>query len=416
MSRHNYFYLAAIASLLILSPVYAEDWYRWRGPRLDGISNEVIDFDALGKDRPRTLWTAHVGTGFSSVSVADGKVYTAGNVDQTDFVYCLDAQTGGIVWKHGYPSELWAYLYQGGTNCTPTVDGDRVYFLGRHGELLCLDAGDGRVVWERQLRDELSFTLPDWGFTSAPLILEDVLIVNAGSYGAAFDKATGHELWMTGTGKGGYALTVPLDSDSESALLVFTPTELAAVARQRGDVLWTVPWPTSFGVNAADPIVSKNEVFVSSAYNHGCALLKVSSSGVGEVWRNKELRTHFAPSLLIGGHIYGIDGNDGRNTWLKCLDWKTGAVRWSELRGLGTGGLAAAGNALIVLTETGELVFVASTPEKFQVLARWQIDELTQGSETIDDPKCWTPPVLSNDLIYCRNSAGVLVCLDLPTK
>ena len=60
--------LAAVLAALLRFPGLAADWPQWRGPERNGISLEnVATFPASG---PRLLWSASVGTGFSSISIA----------------------------------------------------------------------------------------------------------------------------------------------------------------------------------------------------------------------------------------------------------------------------------------------------------------------------------------------------------
>src|SRR5678815_4014889 len=113
----------------LTSRVVAEDWFRWRGPNLDGISTEKGWSTEWPKEGPKQLWKASVGTGFSSVSVSNGRICTIGNQNETDTVYCFDANTGTTIWKHSYPCPLESGYYEGGPGSTPTVDGDFVYTL-----------------------------------------------------------------------------------------------------------------------------------------------------------------------------------------------------------------------------------------------------------------------------------------------
>ena len=111
----------------------AADWPRYRGPNLDGISTETgwsVDWPATG---PKQLWKTNVGIGFSSISVADGRAYTMGNRDNQDTVYCFDAASGQVLWKHSYPSKLDPKYYDGGPSATPTIDAGRVYTLSKEG-------------------------------------------------------------------------------------------------------------------------------------------------------------------------------------------------------------------------------------------------------------------------------------------
>src|ERR1041384_693642 len=109
----------------------AEDWFRWRGPSLNGISQEKDWTTDWPREGPRQLWKTNVGFGFSSVAVAQGRVFTLGNRAGQDTVYCFDAERGAPIWKRSYDCVLDPRFYEGGTLSTPTVDGERVYTLSK---------------------------------------------------------------------------------------------------------------------------------------------------------------------------------------------------------------------------------------------------------------------------------------------
>jgi outer membrane protein assembly factor BamB len=379
----------------------ALDWPRWRGPDLNGISQETgwsVSWPATG---PRPVWRAEVGIGFAAVSVAEGRVYTMGNRNDQDTVYCFDESTGREIWKHSYAAKLDAKYYDGGPSATPTVDGNRVYTLSKTGHLFCLEADTGKVVWDRNLSEELGVSIPTWGFAGSVLVEGDALYCNVGSRGTALEKATGKLIWTTGTTEAGYATPVPFVMEGRKGLLIFAARSLVAVDPTHGDELWSHPWVTQHRVNSADPIVQGNLVFISSGYSRGAALLRVAGGTPSVVWESrKNMRNQHSSSVLIDGSLYGFDGDN--NSDLRCVDFMSGAIQWSQ-RGLGKGTLMAADGKLIILSEKGELVIADADPASFKALARAHV----LGG------RCWTQPVLANGRIYCRNAAGHLVCLDV---
>jgi len=386
---------AAAAFACVAGLLSADDWPHWRGPDGNGISKETGWSTAWPADGPKVLWKASVGIGFSSFSVAGGKAYTMGNRDNTDTVYCFDAETGREIWKHSYRCPLGAKYYEGGTHFTPTVDGERVYTLSKFGHAFCLNAADGKVVWSREFAPKP----PTWGFAGSPLILDETVIFNVGERGVALNKADGSEVWQTGKGPAGYSTPVPFQAGDKQALALFAEKSLVSVDPADGRELWRFPWQTTYEVNAADPIVSGDRMFISSGYNRGCALVKFTASSAEKVWENRAMRNHFNSCVLWEGFLYGFD-----ETTLKCIDFATGAEKWSQ-NGLGKASLMLADGKLIILAERGRLVIAPVSPEGFKELASAQI---FQGKV-----KCWTTPVLANGRIYTRTAAGDVACLDV---
>lgn len=395
--------LAGIVAVVagLSSACWSNDWPHWRGPQRTGISQEKGWVSTFPESGPKVLWTANVGMGFSSVSVADGKVYTLGNDEKQDTVFCLDAALGGEVWKHSYPHPLDAKYYQGGSSGTPTADGNRVYVLSRRGHLHCLDAATGAVVWQKNLATELGAKIPEWGFASSVLIDGERAVVNVGTHGAAFEKGTGKLIWKTGGAASGYATPLPFEHNGQKLYLVFAAKELVALKADSGQVVWSQKWVTSYDVNAADPVVvGPDQVFISSGYERGGALVELAGGSPKVVWENKNLRCQLNAPVLIGGHLYAIDGNTGKGQ-LRCVEAATGTVKWTfpDTR---HGALTAADGQLIVVSEKGELMIGEATPTAFQPTSRAQV----AGG------LYWTTPVLSNGRIYIRNGAGVVTCLD----
>jgi outer membrane protein assembly factor BamB len=381
----------------------AADWPRYRGADTSGISTEKDWLGAWPGGQPKRLWKATVGIGFASMTVADGRLYTLGNAQDTDTIYCFDAATGAEQWKHSYKEKLHDHYYEGGPGSTPTVDGDRVYVFSKAGLVLCLEAKTGNVVWTKQVVTDFGCEKPEWGFNGSPHLEGDLVVLNAGNAGLALKKADGSLAWQTGKAAAGYGTAVPFQNQGRRALALFAAKHVVALEPDTGKELWRFPWETSYDVNAADPVVLGNLMFLSSGYNKGGAAIDFSGGQPKQVWFNKELRNHMASSVVIGEHLYGVDGQGGdKDSKLKCVEFKTGKVVWTSPKAA-TGALAAADGKLIWLTGNGEVVVVEASPAGYREITRAQVN----------GGKHWTAPVLANGRLYVRNAKGELVCLDV---
>ncbi len=379
----------------------AEDWSWWRGPDRNGVSQEVDwnhEWPGVGPD---AVWNSDVGTGFSSVVVSDGRLFTSGNTDDVDTLFCLDSKTGVRIWKHSRPCPLDDHFFEGGPTSTPTVDGASVFCLSRTGDMTSLDAKTGDVRWTKNLPNEMGAEVPGWGFAGSPLVLGDLVIVSVGQSGTALNKLTGDVVWQS-EGEAGYMTPLPIPRDGAQSVVIASGKFFYEVDALTGTVKWQHRWLTTFGCNAADPIWDHGRLFISSGYNRGAALLVLSDDAAKVVWDSKDFQNQWSSSVLVDGFLYGVDGNDTSERYLRCIEIETGKVRWSY-EGLGSASLLSAGNRLIILSDQGELVVAPASPEEFKPLARAQV---LMG-------KCWTVPVLANGLLYCRNAVGELVCLDL---
>ena len=381
----------------------AADWPNWRGPNHNGISNETGWLTTWPEAGPKVLWEKTLGTGFASMTIADGRVYAMGNIKDNDILYCLNADTGKEIWKKSYPCPLFKKSHEGGPCATPTVEGDSVYTFSKNGDAIRFKTATGDVVWHKKLNKDLGFKHPTWHFAGSAFIIDNMVILNAGSYGIALNKADGSIIWENGKGAAGYSTAVPFNMDGKKCLALFTAKEMVALVPKTGKILWKIPWKTSYDVNAADAIIEGNKIFLSSGYNTGCAVYTFGSSDFTQDWKNKTMRNHFNSCVLWKGYIYGVDDDKS----VSCLDFKTGDVKWAK-KGFGKGSLMLADGKLIILSDKGKLAIAEASPTEYKELASAQI---------LPKKKCWTVPVLANGRIYARNNPdGQLVCLDVSGK
>jgi outer membrane protein assembly factor BamB len=375
------------------------DWPCWRGPERNGVSRERAWAWSWGSNGPAVLWRTSVGTGFSSFAVAKGWVYTLGNTDDMDTVYCLAADTGAIRWRHTYPCESQPLSYEGGPSATPAVDGQRVFTFSKGGDLFCLDAENGKVVWSKKFAP-WSYQDGDWRntwrYAGSPLVLGDRLFLSLGQAGTAFNKRDGAVDWESPAGHPGYSSPVPFGTGPGEALAFFSGSAVMGVERTSGRQAWRIPWKTLWDLNAADPIIHEGRMFVSSGNGVGCALFDISADPPRELWRNRNLKSTINSAVLWQGHLYGFNDTD-----LSCLSWETGEEQWST-RDLRKGSLIVAADKLILLSETGKLVVAEASSKGYQPLTQAQILE----------GRCWTTPVLSHGRLLARNAVGQVVCLD----
>jgi len=393
----------AVSILILLvaaRPVFAADWPQWRGPNRDGISTESNWLTQWPAGGPKQLWKTNVGTGCSAVAVSHGRLVALGNSNDTETVVCLDAATGKPLWNHSYASPLESRMFEGGPAATPTVDGERVYTLSRAGQLFCLELATGKVVWSKHFQAELAGRMPQWGYAGSPLVLGKALLCDVGATNGstmAFDKLTGKILWQCGNDALGYASLVPFPFKGRQCLATFNAFGLVVREAATGQELARQVWTTAYDGNIATPIIAGDKIFISSGYNKGGAVLQFTGTALTELWQHRDMRNHFNSSVLWHGHLYGFD-----ESTLTCVTFATGTPKWKQ-EGLGKGALMLAGDKLLVLSETGDLVVATATPAGFKELARAKV--LTG--------RCWVVPVLANGRLYVRNNTGDLVCLDV---
>ncbi len=386
-------------------PVAPKSWPNWMGPNRDGISRETDWKSEWPTEGLPVAWSRSIGIGFSSIAIANGRLFSMGHVDGEEIVWCLNAHTGDVIWTHQYPCGLHDNLHEGGPGSTPTIDSGLVYTVGKEGQLYCLNAETGKVIWHVMLQKELEVPLPEWGFSSSPVISGNHVILEAGRV-VSFDKQTGKKNWQSNSHEAGYGSAAIFSQDADAPLIATLDCEGLRISRvDNGEEIAFQSWRSSFRTNATTPIIKGSQIWISTAYNVGCALFEFDGHSLKEVYSNREMRNHFNNSILLDGYLYGFDGNSnlGRVVQLTCMNFQTGEVAWKQ-RGLGCGSLMIANSRLLILSEKGSLLLAKASPTAFEELAQ---SEFLNG-------RCWTVPVLLENRVYGRNSAGNLFCVELP--
>ncbi len=408
--------LAALFHLFFLvftAGSFASDWPQFLGPTRNGVYSGPPLTASWPKDGPPILWQRKVGQGFSGPAVAAGKLILFHRVDDKETVECLDAITGKTLWTFDYPT---AYRddfgFDEGPRATPTISDGHVYTYGAEGVLTCLDLASGKKIWSINGKTDFHAPKGFFGIACSPLIEGNAVILNiGGERGAgivAFDKLTGKILWKTTNDQPSYSSPVAATINNQRYIFVLTLANLVAVDPANGKILFQYPFrpPIRSSVTATAPLVIDDQIFLSASYSLGAVLLKIGPNGPEKIWASDDiLSNHYATSVYLNGFLYGIHGRTDPGfeppASLRCVELKTGKVRWQQ-DDFGAATLTLAGDQLLILTERGELIRAPAAPSSFKALDRAQILPTQVRAH----------PALANGLFYAR-SKDRLICADL---
>jgi outer membrane protein assembly factor BamB len=381
----------------LASSVCAGDWPQYGGPDRNGVSKDEVKVGWAAGGGPKVLWQAEVGIGYSSLAVVGDCVYTmgaeagSGRKIGPSAVVCLKADTGKVLWRQPLGGEEPAG--------TPAVDDKAVYAVARDGTVGALNVADGKVLWQAHLAKDHGVAFGGWKMAVSPLLWEKGTVVLDVGKVLALDRATGKQVWSAGGGKAGYSSAVPFTLDGKTYMTTFNGKGLG-VAEVAGKEVASTEWKTSWDVNAALPLIDGKMIFIASGYGRGAGLFEFNGSGLKPVYDKKVMRSQCNGPVLIGGHVYGPDGQAGSSGALQCVEMKSGEVKWSQP--MKPGALVAAGGKLIVQADGGELTIVEASPAAYKEL----------GKAKVLSGKCWTAPAVAGGRIYCRSYDGKVVCLD----
>jgi outer membrane protein assembly factor BamB len=386
------------------------DFPRYRGARGDGvvIPAELLQLD-WSKQPPRELWRHPCGGGFAGFAVAGNVAVTVEQRRDKETVVCYDRETGKERWAFSY-DESFRHPTGHGPRATPTIADGEVYSLGATGLLVCLEGKTGKLRWSVDVLKDNEAKRVEWGMTSSPLVLGDLVIVNAGVDPknnverslVAYRRKDHRRVWGAGSFKAAYSSPVRARLLGREQVLIFHASGLTSVDPKTGKELWQYPWKTGMDMNIIQPLVlGENRVFLSSETSNGCALLEVSRQGdeftPREVWANHNLCSKFSNPVALGGAIYGL--SDGS---MVCIDQQTGRRHWRG-RYYGHGQMLAVGGSLVVLSERGYVAVVAADVKRFRELSRL---EVFAG-------RTWNTPALAGRQLFLRNDAE-MACFELP--
>lgn len=387
------------------------DWTHWRGANFEGKSA----FTGIKTDWSKgleKLWQVNYicqdkGTAsWSSPVVQGNRLIVPGRDAKNDLIFCINADTGELIWKGSYPAEA-GDSHGPGSRATPFITEDHVYTFGRSGDLVCWQLEDGKLLWHKNVKDEGGVE-PTWGFSTTPLILDDKVIVQGGGKALvmAYDKLTGSLLWKSMEGDAGYAAAITMNLGNEVKLLIYQGTGLSCLDPKDGKMLWTAPWTTDYGVNATTPVVSNDIVFHTSGYKMGGEALKVTNNGYTVLWKNNIIEAQHSDPILIDGYLYGYSGESSRiNGQFKCVELLTGKEIWSTGE-IGQGTTTFVDGHLICQDIKGNIFLVKPSPSSFV-----KEGEIHSAIEDVKNP-AWTVPVVANGKLYLRYLQQ-LVCYKL---
>jgi outer membrane protein assembly factor BamB len=362
-------YLLGTISVALL--VVAADWPQFLGPTRDGI--------APGP-RPGTkaelLWKQDVGRGFAGPVIADGRVILFERVKDRETIVALDVNTGQKVWTFDYDTKYQDdFGFDDGPRSAPTVAGGKIYTFGAEGMLTCVSASNGKRNWSIDTHNKYGFKKGWFGAAGAPLVEGNLVMINVGGSNnagiVAFDRETGKQVWTATQDEASYSSGMVATIGNERHALFLTRAGLVDLEPASGKVRFQFPWRSrnDASVNAATPLVVGDLVFISSSYRTGAALLRVSGSKYEKLWSNDEsMSSHYSTPVHKDGFLFGFHGRQESGQALRCIELRTGKVKWTD-DDFGAGTVTLVEDELLILRENGELVWAPATPKGFTAAA-----------------------------------------------
>lgn len=403
------FWPAVLSAGIALSMARAQDWPQFLGPNRNGTVTEANLAAAWPKEGPSKIAERKMGQGFSGPVLAQNRLILFHRIGNRETIECLDPAVREVLWKFDYVTRYSDdFGFDDGPRATPAIADGKVYTFGAEGMLHCLDLETGMKQWAVPTQEEFRAAKGFFGMACSPLVQGSYVLLNIGGPDGAgivaFDKNNGRLAWKATDHEASYSSPAAATIAGQSRAVFFTRTGLLVVNPDTGHIQFEFKWRPRMNasVNAATPLVIGGSIFLSTSYDTGAILLDVQGGKLQQVWASDEsLSNHYATSVPRDGFLYGFHGRQEYGPSLRCVEWRTGRVRWSEDR-FPAGTVTLAGESLLVLLEDGRLLQIKATPEKFSMLGQAQI--LPTGVRAY--------PALAGGWFYAR-SKDRLVCVDL---
>jgi outer membrane protein assembly factor BamB len=375
------------------------------GPNRDGVLPGPVLNTNWTAHPPQEIWRRPVGAGWSGFAIMGEVCVTQEQDGPDECVVARALATGHELWRHRYVARYNTTIAGEGPRATPTIVSNRVYTFGATGILNCLDLTTGQRIWSCDVVQDSGGEIPQWGATSSPLMVDDLVIVHGGEGGShslfAYQAQDGQSVWRGGMSPS-YSTPILATLAGVSQVLALNDGSASGHNPRTGVTLWERSWGNGNVACATPLVVSSNRVLFSSGYGVGAELLEISQRvddklAVKRVWKSIRMKAKFSHLFIRDDCLFGLD--DGI---LACVDLADGSQKWKEGRyGHGQGLLV--GDLYLLMAESGDLVLLRPTPAAPNEFAR----------QNVFNSKTWNPPALAGDLLLLRNDREA-VCLRLP--
>ncbi len=403
---------ATFLVVLLFTPLAAalgaSDWPQFLGPSRNGVYAGPPLNEKWPVTGPRIIWRRQIGAGLSGPVVAGRRLILFHRIDNREVVESFDALTGAPQWRHAYPTTYRDdFGFDEGPRAVPVVAEGIVFTYGAEGKLHAVDLSTGKPLWSVDAMRQFEVDKGYFGAAGSPLVDGGRVMANVGGKKAgivAFDAKTGTVMWTATTDAASYSSGVSATILGRRYAVFLTRAGLVGLDPVNGQIRFQRAWRArqAASVNAATPIITGNRIFVSAEYGPGAGVLQFDGTKLSDVWQSDDvLSNHYATSVLHGGQLYGFHGRQEFGPIFRSVDLQSGKVLWSTGR-FGAGSVTLAGDRLVIVRESGELVLAAASPKSFQQIAAAQIVPATVRAY----------PALADGVLYVRND-DTLLAVDL---
>ena len=391
MNRFRFHGLTCAAIVAVLSIQAAmvsaneptASWPEFHGPGRANVSAEKGLLKKWPDSGPPLLWKySECGQGYSGVAIAQGMIFTAGNLDDVETLIALSLD-GRLRWtsKHG---RAWRGPSPG-SRTVPTYEAGVLYHMTADGRVGAFDATTGKEQWAVDVRAQFEAEPGVWAYAENLLVDGDRVICMPGGVKGrvvALDKRSGKTVWVNTEIEHPAAYCSPMVVDYRGVRqwISMTQKSVVSVDVETGKLVWSAPFVPRSPQNALTPVFHDGYVFVACGHSSGGSVMKIDldSRDASVVWHRKDLDNCHGGALLLGGNLYGCGCRQGGKSFY-CVDFLTGETKKLE-KALGKVGITCADDMLYCLNHQGTVWLLQPNAQGFEIVSQFNLEKKPANS------------------------------------
>ncbi len=262
--------LASINALAAASP----NWPQFRGPNSSGVADADKPPVEFGPNT-NLLWETEVPAGLSSPCVWSDRIFLTAAEDGKLLTLAVDRRDGKVLWRQAVTADKPRELHKKNhpAAATPATDGRSVCVYHAGFGLVAYDLG-GRELWRKPMPGLLARN----GSGTSPAMLDGRLVLNCDveegkSFLAAFEPATGKELWRTSRAQfmSGYTTPVRWQREGRDEIVIVGSLRVMGYNLSDGKERWAIGGTEAVSV-APTPVLGEGRLYVMSRSMSGAKL------------------------------------------------------------------------------------------------------------------------------------------------
>jgi len=379
------------------------DWTQWRGPNRDGAVASFVE----PKTWPAMLnrkWKVDVGLGYASPLVVGNRIYMFARQGPNEVMLALDADSGKVLWRTGYPAPFKmnpaAAPHNEGPKSTPVFANGKLYAIGMSGIVTAFNATDGKQLWQKPA-SKVATLYTTHSFS--PVVDRGLVIFHVGGHdqGAltAFNAETGDVKWHWDGDGPAYASPIIAEFEGTRQVITFTQNNLIGVAAESGELLWKRPYVVPFTQNNITPILYNQTLIISGLEQPVVALNVVKRNGkwdTANVWENAGVSLSMSNAVVARDTVFGMSSRNMGQFF--ALDARTGKTLWTSAPRQGTNAaIIRAADVLFILKDDGQMIVARANPARYEILKTYQVA----------DSATWAQPTISGDRVFVKDVSSL---------